>query len=225
MWDRPREKLILVNLQTFQPSASAPLDFQNTIERTLRSWQTRYNLRECWFDPYQMQGTTQNLRRAGMRVTEWTQSLGNLAAMAQNPFELVRSCSLSLYPNEQLRRACLQAVVTESARGWRIANEKQAHKIDPLIALAMACLAAVEGRELATSARLFDLFTGELLTAGPFQWPSNIRSRFLRTTANQLLISAVLLQCQCLDESAVHPESTGRWIKFRMLIQILIDVL
>ena len=34
----------------------------------------------------------------------------------------------------------------ETARGWRIAKDKQAHKIDVVIALAMAALAAVRGQ-------------------------------------------------------------------------------
>jgi hypothetical protein len=37
----------------------------------------------------------------------------------------------------------------EGARGWVIKKEKQAHKIDPLIALAMAALAAVERKNVA----------------------------------------------------------------------------
>ena len=34
----------------------------------------------------------------------------------------------------------------ESSRGWRIAKEKQAHKIDVVVALSMAALAAVKGQ-------------------------------------------------------------------------------
>jgi hypothetical protein len=39
-----------------------------------------------------------------------------------------------------------RAIAIETSRGWRIAKEKQSHKIDVVIALGMACLAAVRGQ-------------------------------------------------------------------------------
>jgi phage terminase large subunit-like protein len=38
-------------------------------------------------------------------------------------------------------------VAVESPRGWRIAKEKASKKIDSIVALAMACVAAVERKE------------------------------------------------------------------------------
>ena len=137
-------RLQLVNLRTFQPSPDAPLDFESTIEATLLEWRQRYRLREIRIDPWQMASVAQRLRKAGLHVVEYAQSLPNLSAMASNLYELVRSRALSVYPDPNLRRAVAQAVAVEGARGWVIKKEKQAHKIDPLIALAMAALAAVE---------------------------------------------------------------------------------
>jgi hypothetical protein len=37
-------------------------------------------------------------------------------------------------------------VVSESSRGWKLDKLKQAHKIDVVVALSMACLAAVRGQ-------------------------------------------------------------------------------
>jgi len=34
----------------------------------------------------------------------------------------------------------------ETSRGWRISKQTQTHKIDVVVALAMACLAAVRGK-------------------------------------------------------------------------------
>jgi hypothetical protein len=45
-----------------------------------------------------------------------------------------------VYPSEALRLAISRAVAIETARGWRFAKEKQSHKIDAVVALAMACL-------------------------------------------------------------------------------------
>jgi hypothetical protein len=45
-----------------------------------------------------------------------------------------------------LRLAISRAVAIESSRGWRIAKEKQAHKIDVVVALAMAALCCVKAQ-------------------------------------------------------------------------------
>jgi len=37
-------------------------------------------------------------------------------------------------------------VAIETSRGWRIAKEKQSYKVDVVVAMAMACLGAVEGQ-------------------------------------------------------------------------------
>jgi len=44
-----------------------------------------------------------------------------------------------------MRLAVSRAVLSESARGWKLDKVKQSHKIDVVVALSMACLAAVRG--------------------------------------------------------------------------------
>jgi hypothetical protein len=70
---------------------------------------------------------------------------GNLTAASQNLFDLIESQSIVCYPDAGMRLAVSRAVAKESARGWRIAKERQSHKIDVVVALAMACHAAVQG--------------------------------------------------------------------------------
>ena len=48
------------------------------------------------------------------------------------------------YPDPELRLALSRAVAIESARGWRITKDKQTHKIDIVIALAMSSLSAIQ---------------------------------------------------------------------------------
>jgi hypothetical protein len=142
--------------------------FESTVERVILDWKVRFRLKSVHVDPWQLLAVAQKLRRAGVNAVEYPQTLGNLSAMASNVFELVRSRALVLYPDPDLRRACAQSIVTESARGWRISKEKQSHKIDALIALAMASIAAVEGRGSVGPAYLFDMSSGELLTPRRF---------------------------------------------------------
>ena len=47
-----------------------------------------------------------------------------------------------LYPDAAMRLAVSRAVAIETSRGWRIAKEKQSHKIDVVVALGMAAHAA-----------------------------------------------------------------------------------
>ena len=64
--------------------------------------------------------------------------------MGSNLYELIKGGGIVVYPDEQIRLAVSRAVAVESPRGWRIAKEKVSHKIDVVVALAMAALAAVE---------------------------------------------------------------------------------
>jgi phage terminase large subunit-like protein len=98
------------------------------------------------FDPYQMQATAQRLARAGLQVEEFPQSSANLTAAAQNLFDLIQDQRLIVYPDEGLRLAVSRAIAIVTPRGWRIAKDKQSHKIDVVVALAMAALAAVRGQ-------------------------------------------------------------------------------
>jgi hypothetical protein len=66
------------------------------------------------------------------------------------------SRGLVVYPDADLRLAISRAVAIETPRGWRIGKDKQTHKIDIVIALAMAAHAAVQGQNEYT----YDLWSG-----------------------------------------------------------------
>jgi hypothetical protein len=51
-----------------------------------------------------------------------------------------------VYADEQIGAAVARAVAVEGARGWKISKEKQSHKIDIVISLGMASLAAVRAQ-------------------------------------------------------------------------------
>jgi hypothetical protein len=77
-------------------------------------------------------------------MREYQQSLGNLTLMGNNLYELIKGGNLVVYPDDQIRRAVSHAVAKETPSGWKITKEKSAHKIDVVVALAMAALAAAE---------------------------------------------------------------------------------
>jgi terminase large subunit-like protein len=135
----------LVFHRIFTPSATDPINFENDIEAILLDLKRRFSVRKVLFDPYQMVATSQHLARAGVPVEEFPQTQDRLTAASQQLYELVDGRSLILYPSEAMRLAVSRCIAVESARGWKISKEKQSHKIDVIIALAMACYAAVRG--------------------------------------------------------------------------------
>jgi hypothetical protein len=96
------------------------------------------------FDPYQMAAVAQRLQQAGVPMREYPQTVGNLTEIGSNLFELIKARGIIAYPDHDLRLAISRAVAVETSRGWRIAKEKAAHKIDVVVALAMAAHAAVQ---------------------------------------------------------------------------------
>jgi phage terminase large subunit-like protein len=143
-WDRQRQRVVLVWHRIYQPTPDDPLDFEAAIEATVLDLHARFSVRRCLYDPYQMAAVSQRLVRAGVRMEEYPQNVPNLTASSQNLYELIKGRNLVSYPDPQLRLALSRAVAIESARGWRIAKDKQTHKVDVVIALAMAALAAVQ---------------------------------------------------------------------------------
>ena len=143
-WDRIAQKVRLVFHRIFQPTASAPLDFEATVERTVRELRGRFSVRGVYFDPYQMASVSQRLQASGVPMREFPQTVANLTAMGSNLYELIKGGNIVVYPDADIRLAINRAIAKETPRGWKITKEKSSHKIDVVVALAMAALHAVE---------------------------------------------------------------------------------
>ena len=142
-WDKKSQVVRQIFHRIYQPAPDDPLDFEATIEATVLDLRKRFRVRKVLFDPYQMVASAQRLARQGVKMEEFPQSVPNLTAASQNLFELLQGRTFILYPNADIRLAMSRAIAIETARGWRIAKEKQNHKIDVVIALAMSALASV----------------------------------------------------------------------------------
>jgi phage terminase large subunit-like protein len=143
--DRRTRVVRLIAHRVLTPTPGDPIDFESTIERTVLEWREKFLLRRLLYDPFQMAAVAQRLQRAGVKMEEFPQTLGNLTAATQNLYDLIQSRAIALYPAPDLRLAISRAVMHESARGWRLDKLKQHHKIDSVVALSMASLAAVRG--------------------------------------------------------------------------------
>jgi hypothetical protein len=140
----PDGRLRLVTHRIFQPSPKEPLDFEAAVEATLIELCSRFAVRRILCDPYQMVATAQRLQKRGLPIREFPQTVPNLTEASQGLYELIESRSLVLYPDAAMRLAASRAIAIETTRGWRIAKEKQSHKIDVIVALGMAAHAALD---------------------------------------------------------------------------------
>jgi len=145
-WDSTVKKVRLVWHRIFQPSPDAPLDFEATIEATLRELEQRFRVEAVRYDPYQMASVSQRLTQAGLPMQEYPQTVDRLTAIGTNLYELIKGANLAVYPDAGLRRAIGHAVAKETPRGWRLAKEMTNARIDVVVALAMAALPAVEAQ-------------------------------------------------------------------------------
>jgi len=143
-WSQRDQCVRLINHRIVQPSADNPIDFEAQVEQILLDWRRRYNLRAVYFDPYQMIASAQRLTREGLLMHEYPQTVSNLTEASQNLFDLIKGRNLSVYPDEAIRLAVSRAVAIETPRGWRLGKDKQTHKIDIVVALGMAALAATK---------------------------------------------------------------------------------
>jgi hypothetical protein len=143
-WDDKPKKVRLIWHRIFTPTKTDPIDFEEMIEETILDLRKRFLVRRVHFDPYQMQASSQRLRRLNVNMYEFPQTLPNLTRSSQNLYELIKSGGITFYRDADIRLAVQRSVAVESTRGWRIAKDKTSHKIDVVVALGMAALGAVK---------------------------------------------------------------------------------
>jgi phage terminase large subunit-like protein len=159
-FDRDANRARLVWHRIFQPSPDDPLDFEATVESTLLELRGRFYVREVRYDPYQLVAVAQRLSAQELPMVEFAQSVPNLTEASSNLYELVKGRNLAVYPDAEMRLAISRCAALETSRGWRIAKEKVSHKIDVVVALAMAALGAVRGGQARNS--VMEYITAEL---------------------------------------------------------------
>jgi phage terminase large subunit-like protein len=140
------QKVWLIDHRIFTPSSHEPIDFTADVEQTLHDWCSRFDVRAIWFDPYQMAASAQRLVRDGLPMEEYTPTVNNLTAIAENLLRLVKGGNLLVYPDAEIREAVSGTIAIEGARGWKIARDKQSHQIDIVIAIGLAALACVKAQ-------------------------------------------------------------------------------
>ena len=141
---RDADLVVLVNHRVWKPAPGSTVDIESTLEMALRQWHRDYRVARILADPYQAYRSIATLTAARLPIEECNQTPQTLHKMASTLSDLVTQRRLVLYPDPDVRAHLLNAAVVESERGLRLAKPTASRKIDLTVALAMACLAAVE---------------------------------------------------------------------------------
>ncbi|MBA7615249.1 hypothetical protein ES703_22527 [subsurface metagenome] len=120
------------------------IDMTEWDEAYIKDLARDYTIKEVRFDPYQFARSSQTLAKLGIKMVEFPQTQDRLTSMSQNLYDLIKGGGLVLYRDRQMRDHAQKATAKETARGWRLTKKKASHKIDLIIALAMAALGATQ---------------------------------------------------------------------------------
>jgi phage terminase large subunit-like protein len=141
---RRDDRLILAGYRLWKPSGQEPLDLESTVEAYLREIASQGNVRAVLVDPWQAARTIATLKAAGIPIEEFPQTVGNTSRMGSTLYDLLKGRNLKLFADEDLRQQAMNTIAIETPRGFRISKEKASRKIDAIVALSMACVAALD---------------------------------------------------------------------------------
>ncbi len=202
------DRLAIGAHRIWRPSKEHPLDIEATIEAYLEDLNSRYLLEKVLCDPYQLHRTITTLKAKGLPIEEFPQTQANTTRMGQGLWDLLQSRNLLAYPSEELRDQALATVAVENPRGWRIAKEKASRKIDAIVALSMAAVAAVAAKADAPSELVQRTVR---LWAAPGDRPDDLPSSF---TAKQFVQKELdLITLRPWARSETDRENILRWAR------------
>jgi len=141
---RNEDKIKLACHRVWQPTKKKKIDLEASVEAYIKELAKNYTVREVRYDPFQCHRSAVTLQKAGINMVEFPQTTDRLTAMSQNLYDLIKGGNLVLYRDKEMKSHAQKATAKETPRGWRIVKKKASHKIDLIIALAMAALGATK---------------------------------------------------------------------------------
>ena len=133
--------------RTWQPSSKEPMDLEATMEAYIKDLANNFRIGEVRYDPWQLHRSATTLQQANVNMVEFAQTVGNMTDAGQALYDAIKHKTLKLYQDDELRKEACFAIGKETPRGMRIVKEKASHKIDAIVALAMAVLGSSSATE------------------------------------------------------------------------------
>jgi hypothetical protein len=82
----------------------------------------------------------------GFPMAKLSQTSAHLTQIGSTLYELIRGHQIIFYDDDDIRLAMSHAIAVESGSGWKITKGKSRHKVDVVVAMAMACHACMESQ-------------------------------------------------------------------------------
>lgn len=139
--DVPNETLYLLDHRIIPPSPNQSPPF-DAIEGIILNWHANFHLKACFWDSFQMSSTAQRLQLHYVPMREYSPTHSNLTAMAETLISLVRYRRLRMYADPGIREAVANCILAEDKGVVKIAKRTKNAKIDIVVAIAMAAIAA-----------------------------------------------------------------------------------
>ena len=141
---RDGERIMLATHRVWRPTKTQPVNV-NDVEDYIEELSLRHRIARLYADPYQFVQALQNLRLLlGSAVQEFPQTVANCTIMGEELWSLIKNRNLVSYESAEIKEHVQNTTGVETPRGFRLAKEKASKKIDLAVALAMACVAAVQ---------------------------------------------------------------------------------
>ena len=142
-FDPSGKKLMVAFHRIWKPVKNHPVQLDG-VKNYVKEICRRHRVKTISADPSQAYLLIQQLQQERITVKEFTQTQANGIRMGETLFSLIKNGNLIAYPSEELRAHVLNAVGIDTAGGVRMTKGRTSKKIDAAIALAMACIDAIE---------------------------------------------------------------------------------
>lgn len=140
---KQEDRIYLAAHRCWKPTLKRPVKL-GEIEAYIEMLNTNFNIEQVRYDPSQFERSAEILRGQGIKLERFDQTPKRLTYMSMNLYSLLKEGNIVLYKDKELRSHVEAATVKETEGGWRIVKKKSTSKIDLCIALAMACVGAIE---------------------------------------------------------------------------------
>lgn len=138
-----KDNLIYLDyIKTYQGSKQSPVliaDIENDI-----IWANQnFNIRKTILDIWQMKNSAQKLKRAGIRIEEFTFTSSTIQKLSQNLYYIFHNGLIRIFPYKLLEDELLSLNAEEKSYGWRL-DHKSGGYSDHVISLGMSSMYAVQ---------------------------------------------------------------------------------
>jgi hypothetical protein len=150
---REGERVVLDDLQVWSGTRGEPVSIA-TVERAVLDAARRFRTIRLTCDPWQLKGSIERLRAAGVATSEFVFSQSSIGRLSAALFESITGATLRVYPDAELEEEILGLRVVQTANGWRFDHRASGYS-DRAVALAIALQAARRagsGRRMRVSA-------------------------------------------------------------------------